>query len=261
MPFSAGSVPGVYVHPEAGSQPRLQSHTIKPQSGQQGQKAGFVAVHGPTTISDADVVIRDQGKNMMNLYGIPGSQGPAINIPRVARAIRGHELPIVTIDRRVDPQYSNRDLGMAAHQEQGRIPVQETDSSMLTLNMWTDRETKGIKFDPEWLGRHGFGRSRLAGGQQSGAGMQNTTRSSAAIDESPAPTRIPHVWNDALSASAGILQYAFTQQNYRKFMPHIWMSRVQYPTRGIRSVSGVGAQMSTASRVRIPAIFVPSAVG
>jgi hypothetical protein len=232
-----------------------------PQSGQPAQinKAKTIAGH----ISDLQIVDRGTlGQNTGNPYGIPGSQGPAINIGRVAGAIRGREAPqIIAIDRRIDPQYSNQGHGKSVHGRQQYIPgKQDGSADMINLNTWS-LPGRGAMKDPESMAREQKDPSRLATGQARGVGMQDTTRSSQAINESPAPTRIPRFWNDGLNASAGLNQYAFTQQNYRLFIKHPWLGRVGFPTRGIRAISGIRAQMSTASTVRIPAIFVPSAVG
>jgi hypothetical protein len=247
MPFSAGNVI---------SAPR------SPQSGQPGRSDAYFDVNPRRTgMSDAVVSVRDQSEGMGNPYGIPGSQGPAINIRRAAQAIRGREAPaVVQIERRVDPQYSNRDLGWSPHERQEQVPGKEQPVGLIRTN--TFRLPGRERYhDPESLARSGSGASRYAGGQESGVGMQDTTRSSQLLNESPAPTRIPRLWNDGLNAAAGLVQYAFTQQNYSVFIKHPWLGRVPQPTRGIRAISGVTAQASTSSRIRIPAIFVPSAVG
>jgi hypothetical protein len=240
VPFSAGKVTAA-----------VQA----PQSSQAHKTFKSFDASGLGNMTDASIVDRGTlGQNTGNPYGIPGSQGPAINITRVAGAIRGRELPqIVAIDRRIDPQYG-------VHGRQEHIPgKQDVTADMTVLNSY-NLPGRGAMGDPESLSRAGKP-SLLAGGQTGGIGMQDTTRSSQAINESPAPTRIPRVWNDGLNAAAGLNQYGFTQQNYRLFIKHPWLGRVPFPTRGIRSISGVTAQMSTASTVRIPAIFVPSAVG
>jgi hypothetical protein len=236
-----------------------------PQSGQSGKVNYGRTIHG--AMSEIDLVDRGTlGQNTGNPYGIPGSQGPAINIGRVAGAIRGREIPqIITIDRRIDPQYSNQGHGKSVHDRQQNIPgKQDGSADPINLNEYNyaARLTGGAgdSGTPEYLSRRGDP-SRLAGGQMEGVGMQNTDRSSMALNESPAPTRIPRFWNDGLNAGAGLMQYAFTQVNYRIFIKHPWLGRTGFPTRGIRSISGVTAQMSTASTVRIPAIYVPSAVG
>lgn len=206
---------------------------------------------------DAEIVDRGTlGQNMGNPYGIPGQQGPAINIPAAAEAIRGREAPaVVQIERRVDPQYG-------VHGRQQYIPgKQDRSADPINYNEFKyAARLQGNAHAPEWLAREGQP-TLLAGGQTGYVGMQNTTRSSADLDESLPPTRIPRVWNDGLNAAAGLMQYGFTQVNYRLFIKHPWLGRVRYPTRGIRSVSGVTAQLSSASTIRIPAIYVPSAVG
>ncbi len=236
----------------------IESAVMAPQSGQAPRRLfGFVVDPHGYGMTDAEVAVRNQGEGMGNPYGIAGQQGPAINIPGAARAIRGREAPvIVSIERRIDPQYR-------VHGRQEPIPgKQDNTADMTRLNTFSlpGREKVG---DPESLTRAG-GPSRLAGGQAEGVGMANTLGSDigpGSLNESPAPTRIPRLWNDGLNAAAGLNQYGFTQQNYRAFLKHPWLGRVPFPTRGIRAVSGVRAQMSTASTVRIPAIFVPSAVG
>ncbi len=252
MPFSAGKVAPVVGH--------LDSALTTPQAGFPGRVTQTWTPKG--VLNDANINVKNTGENMGNPYGIPGSQGPAINIARVIRAIMGREAPvIVTIDRRVDPQYSNQDLGASVHGRQEPIPgKQDNTSDMIVLNTW-NLPGRGNINDPESLSRDRKGASRLAGGQTEGVGMQDTTRSSQLINESPAPSRIPRFWNDGLNAAAGLNQYAFTQQNYRAFLKHPWLGRVPQATRGIRSISGVTGQFSTASNIRIPAIYVPSAVG
>lgn len=247
MGFSAGKVT-----------PAFQA----PQSGQPGRINQKTTIEG--TFSEIDVVNRGTlGQNTGNPYGIGGQQGPAINIGRVAGAIRGRETPqIVAIDRRIDPQYSNQGHGASVHGRQQYIPgKQDGSADPIVLNVFEYAASmQGDRKVPEYLTRHGDP-SRLAGGQQSGVGMQNTDRSSLALNESPAPTRIPRLFNDGLNAAAGLMQYGFTQVNYRLFIKHPWIGRVGFPTRGIRGVSGVRSQLSTASTVRIPAVYVPSSVG
>jgi hypothetical protein len=250
MPFSAGTV---------------HSALQTPQSGQPGRVNSSKSVK--SGLGDFDIVDRGtMGQNTGNPYGIPGIQGPSINIGRVAGAIRGREAPqIIAIDRRIDPQYSNQGHGKSVHGRQQHVPgKQDQSADPINLNEY-DYASRlvggaGDRGTPEYISRHGDP-SRLAGGQTEGVGMQDTTRSSQGLNESPAPTRIPRFWNDGLNAGAGLSQYGFTQQNYRIFIKHPWLGRSGFPTRGIRAVSGVTAQMSTASTVRIPAIYVPSAVG
>jgi hypothetical protein len=260
MPFSAGTVVGQHLqavaHVGKGS---FQTAPTRPQAGFFARLATVFRPGTDLRLNDAEILVKNPSENIGNPYGIPGSQGPAINIGRVARAVRGREIPaIVTIDRRVDPQYSNRDGGRSVHGRQEQVPGKDQPVGTLEYNQFSDRP--GI-IDPEWLVRHGYGASRLAGGQTTGTGMQDTTRSSQLLNEGPAPSRIPRFWNDGLNAAAGLNQYAFTQQNYRVFLKHPWLGRVPQPTRGIRAVSGVGNQFSTSSTIRIPAVFVPSAVG
>lgn len=268
--FSAGRV---IVHPERG-QAMFPGRTT----------STFDASGGQGLLNDTQVVNRDQGQNQMNPYGIPGSQGPSINIARAARAIRARlrgdaPIPVVTIDRLVDPQanitgaapdLTGKTRGKIqldrapVHNEQEQIPGR-TAPGMIRLNQWKLPNRQGID-DPESIARTGGGLSRLAGGQAEGVGMvdsHSTEIGPGSINESPAPTRIPRVWNDGLAAAAGIRQYAFQQQNYRIFIPHIYFAqRHPVPTRGVRAVSGVRQQDGpTASRIRIPAVFVPSAVG
>jgi hypothetical protein len=232
-----------------------------PQSGQPAQINKTRNIKGH--VSDLQITDRGTlGQNTGNPYGIAGIQGPAINIGRAAGAIRGREIPqIITIDRRVDPQYSNQDHGKSVHGRQQYIPgKQDQSADPINLNTWNLPGREAMN-DPESIARLQRDPSRLAGGQTEGVGMQNTDRSSQLLNESPAPTRIPRFWNDGLNAAAGLAQFSFTQQNYRLFIKHPWLGRVPFPTRGIRAISGVTAQMSTASTVRIPAIYVPSAVG
>lgn len=78
------------------------------------------------------------------------------------------------------------------------------------------------------------------------------------VDYGAAPVRIPRQWRDGTRYWDGLRQQGFTQQFYQAQMRHF---RPAPPTRGYRSVSGVLAgQGQTASRMRIPSVFVPSAV-
>jgi hypothetical protein len=241
MPFSAGRVvastargqltQGIQSAPVSGFPPH-QVATFRPN---------LAADAGSGGINEGDILVRNQGQGMGNPYGIPGSQGPAVNIAGAARAIRGRETPeLVTIDRRIDPQWG-------VHVVQEEIP---------TRPMGGQR----IKRYPQTLPG-----SRYAQGQTEGVGEVDTTQSAigpGSLYESPAPIRIPHVWKDGLDMSAGLNQRGFTQQNYSLFIKHIGLGRSGFPTRGIRSLSGVRTDTGpTASRIRIPAVFVPSAVG
>jgi hypothetical protein len=187
--------------------------------------------------NEADIVVRDQGQNMMNPHGIPGSQGPAGNIPTAARAIRGRNVPdIVTIERRVDPQYN-------VHRVQEEIPGRDQNGS--------------VKRYPVSLP------GQLYAGQQNFDRADSDSKlSQIFLDHERPPSRIPRVWKDGMDMGAGIAQQAFTQWNYRLFLPHIWLGRVPQPTRGIRAISGARqVDGPTASRARIPAIYIPSVVG
>jgi len=272
--FSAGRVTTDIEHLKKLASGQIEGGMVR--TPQNGMPASSVMAYRPLpnetdpargALNDADVAYRGTlGSNTGNPYGIPGSQGPAINIGRAARAIRGNEPPaIVAMSRRDDPQYQGEAPGRSVHGRQEQIPGRPFEPSHVSLNTFEipNRPAELERTDPEWLARHGRGASRYAGGQTEGAGMQNTTRSSQGLDEEPAPTRIPRVWNDGLSAAAGLDQYGFTQQNYRLFLKHVFFSRTSpQATRGIRAVSGVSAPNGpTASRIRIPAIFVPSAVG
>ena len=81
----------------------------------------------------------------------------------------------------------------------------------------------------------------------------------APLDYGHVPVRIPKLWKDnvrywdSLNARAGV------GTHYERL--HLLHLRPSYPTRGYRSISGVLYNGGpTASRARIPAIFVPSAV-
>jgi hypothetical protein len=241
MPFSAGRVVAATARGQLNS--GFQSNPVS------GFPPHAVATFQPNLPSDVAsggmnegaILVRNQGQGMGNPYGIPGSQGPAVNIAAAAGAIRGRETPeLVTIDRRVDPQWG-------VHGVQEQIPGR-------------GMEGQRIKRYPQSLPG-----SRYAQGQTEGVGEVDTTQSAigpGSLYESPAPTRIPHVWKDGLDASAGLNQRGFTQQNYSLFIKHIPLGRSGFPTRGIRALSGVRqATGPTASRIRIPAVFVPSAVG
>jgi hypothetical protein len=202
----------------------------------------FALGHKDTTGAignEADIVVRDQGQNMMNPHGIPGSQGPAGNIARAAGAIRGRNVPdIVTIERRVDPQYG-------VHAVQEEIP--------------DGRDLGGgsIKRFPQSLPGQLY-----AGRQNFDRADADSKLSQVFLDHERPPSRIPRLWKDGLDMGAGIAQHGFTQWAYTTFLPHIWLGRVPQPTRGIRAISGARTPTGpTASRARIPAIYVPSVVG
>lgn len=82
------------------------------------------------------------------------------------------------------------------------------------------------------------------------------------IDYGAPPVRIPRPWKDGIRFWDGLTSYGGVDAVGHRV--HLFHLRPAYPTRGVRSISGslakVGGGMSTASRVRIPAIFVPSAV-
>lgn len=188
--------------------------------------------------NSADIVVRDQGQNMMNPHGIPGSQGPAGNIPRAAAAIRGREVPpIVEIERRVDPQYG-------VHVRQEEIPGRSTtgNGSITAFPVSLPGQ--------EYAGQQNFEHANA-----------DSKLSQIFLDHERPPSRIPRLWKDGMDMGAGIAQRGFTQWNYRLFLAHIWTGRVPQPTRGIRSISGVRQVYPSASRARIPAIYVPSVVG
>jgi hypothetical protein len=82
------------------------------------------------------------------------------------------------------------------------------------------------------------------------------------IDYEKPPLRIPKLWKDYNRYWDGITSWGGTEVVGQRV--HLFHLRPSMPTRGIRSISGVlapiGGGSSTASNVRIPAIFVPSAV-
>lgn len=82
------------------------------------------------------------------------------------------------------------------------------------------------------------------------------------IDYQKPPLRIPKLWKDANRFWDGINSHGGTEVIAQRF--HLFHLRPSMPTRGYRSISGVfnpiGGGMSTASRARIPAIFVPSVI-
>lgn len=82
------------------------------------------------------------------------------------------------------------------------------------------------------------------------------------IDYGRPPLRIPKLFRDSNRYWDGITSYGGTDVVGQKV--HLFHLRPSYPTRGIRSISGslssIGGGMSTASTMRIPAVFVPSVV-
>jgi hypothetical protein len=84
----------------------------------------------------------------------------------------------------------------------------------------------------------------------------------APLDYQLPPLRIPKTWKDAIRYWDSIQSQGGTEVVGQSV--HLFHLRPGYPTRGYRSISGsiasVGGGMSTASRTRIPAVFVPSAV-
>ena len=82
------------------------------------------------------------------------------------------------------------------------------------------------------------------------------------IDYGKPPLRIPKLWKDANRYWDGITSWGGTDVVDQHL--HLFHLRPSAPTRGYRSISGVlaplGGGSSTASNVRIPAVFVPSAV-
>jgi hypothetical protein len=82
------------------------------------------------------------------------------------------------------------------------------------------------------------------------------------IDYGAPPLRIPKLFKDATRYWDSIGSHGGTEVMGQRF--HLFHLRPSAPTRGYRSISGslggIGGGMSTASRVRIPAIFVPSVI-
>ena len=90
-------------------------------------------------------------------------------------------------------------------------------------------------------------------------------RGQEAYNQETVPQRIPRLWEDKLSHWEGLRTHGagtvgLVAHNNHWFYAHHPVPR--YPTRGIRGISGVLAPDGpTASRARIPAVFVPSSVG
>jgi hypothetical protein len=82
------------------------------------------------------------------------------------------------------------------------------------------------------------------------------------IDYGLPPLRIPRLWKDANRYWDGINSYGGSEVVGQRL--HVFHLRPSYPTRGMRSLSGsiapIGGGTSTASRIRVPAIYVPSVV-
>lgn len=85
------------------------------------------------------------------------------------------------------------------------------------------------------------------------------------LDQGPPPQRIPREWHDKLQNWEGLRTHGAGTVGlvaHTNHWVHLYHPRPAYPTRGLRSVSGVlASQGPTASRARIPAVFVPSSVG
>lgn len=81
------------------------------------------------------------------------------------------------------------------------------------------------------------------------------------LDYGRPPQRIPQLRRDSNRYWDGITSYGGTEVVGQRV--HLFHLRPSSPTRGYRSISGslasIGGGMSTASRMRIPSIFVPSA--
>jgi hypothetical protein len=76
------------------------------------------------------------------------------------------------------------------------------------------------------------------------------------------PARVPQLIKSTLREWGGLLQHGMTQTQYQMFMRHesFWFKQ-QYQTRKAKSISGsLFTQGPTASRVRIPAVFVPRSI-
>lgn len=82
------------------------------------------------------------------------------------------------------------------------------------------------------------------------------------IDYQQPPLRIPRLWRDGNRYWDGLVSHGGTEQTGQRV--HLFHLRPSSPTRGYRSISGslssIGGGQSTASRVRIPSLFVPSNV-
>ncbi len=80
------------------------------------------------------------------------------------------------------------------------------------------------------------------------------------IDYAKPPLRIPKLWKDGNRFWDGISSWGGTEVTGQRV--HLFHLRPSAPTRGYRSISGslakIGGGQSTASRIRIPAVFVPS---
>lgn len=80
------------------------------------------------------------------------------------------------------------------------------------------------------------------------------------IDYGRPPLRIPRLWRDHTRYWDGLTSYGGTEVVGQRV--HLFHFRPSPPTRGNRSISGslasIGGGQSTASRIRIPSIFVPS---
>jgi hypothetical protein len=76
------------------------------------------------------------------------------------------------------------------------------------------------------------------------------------------PARVPQLIKSTVREWAGLLQHGMTQTQYQMFMRHesFWFKQ-QYQARKAKSISGsLFTQGPTASRLRIPAVFVPRTI-
>jgi hypothetical protein len=160
----------------------------------------------------------------------------------------------------IDPQLSSH---------RGIAPMYEGTDQVPT-RMRSNQDPKGGTAD--YLG-YPYGKSRPAvyakgePAQHHGGFYDKREDAAAHIEVSPIdygapPVRIPKLWKDGIRYWDGITSHGGVNAVGQSV--HLFHLRPSFPTRGYRSVSGslakIGGGMSTASRVRVPAIFVPSAV-
>lgn len=153
----------------------------------------------------------------------------------------------IAADRRIDPQFGAH-RGLGASDSEGpswRYPTSQDPAGGLAD--WTEYPHSRSARHPSSPSEH-----RWAGKAMAPVGY-------SPLDYGETPGRIIGLWKDKLRDWEGFRARGATQQEYHLHLFHL---RPSYPTRGIRSAGfGTIGAIQSADQVRIPAVFVPSAVG